>query len=128
MKLLGTIVGWVCALPVAALNLFAGVSKFLPVAPDSPEAAMMQSMGMTPQLAHVLGVIELASVVLLLIPRTSTVGFVLLVGYMSGVTATLITHTQDATIGFASLALLAVSAFFRNPELLWRIKGKPVVA
>ncbi len=27
-----------------------------PEAPDSPEAAMMQSMGMTPQLAHVLGV------------------------------------------------------------------------
>ncbi len=124
MKLLGTIVGWVCVAPVAALNIFAGISKFSPVAPDSPQAAMMQSMGITPQIAHVLGVIELASVLLILIPRTSTVGFVLLVGYMSGVTATLITHSQDATAGLASLALLTVSAYFRNPELLWRLKGK----
>lgn len=124
MKLLGTIVGWVSLAPVAALNIFAGISKFSPVAPDSPQAAMMQSMGITPQISHVLGVVELASVLLLLIPRTSTVGFVLLVGYMSGVTATLMTHSQDATIGFVSLALLALSAYFRNPELLWRAKGK----
>lgn len=128
MKLFVSIVGWASALLVGALNLFAGVSKFFPVAPDSPQAAMMQSMGMTPQIVHVLGVVELASTVLFLIPRTSTVGFVLLVGYMSGVTATLITHSQDATVGFVSLALLTVSAYCRNPELLSRLMGRPVSA
>jgi uncharacterized membrane protein YphA (DoxX/SURF4 family) len=128
MKLVASILGWTSAILVAALNVFAGVSKFLPVAPDSPQSAMMQSMGITPNIAHVLGVVELVSAVLFLIPRTSTIGFVLLVGYMSGVTATLITHSQDATIGFIALALLTVSAFVRNPELRSRLAGRPVLA
>ncbi len=126
MKLFGLILGWICALLVAALNVFAGISKFLPVAPDSPQAVMMQSMGITPSIAYVLGTIELVTVVLLLIPRTSTIGFVIMVGYLGGVTATLITHSQDATVGYIALALLTVSAYVRNPELLSRLKGKVV--
>ncbi len=125
---LGSIIGWLCALPVIALNIFAGAMKFVPVAADSPQAAMMQSMGMTPVLQHTLGVIELAAVILFLIPRTSTVGFVLVTSYMAGALATLLTHNQDGTFLMIMLALITVSAYFRNPELLTRIKGKPVVA
>lgn len=124
MKLLGTIVGWVCALLVAALNLFAAVMKFVPQDPASEGAKFMLQLGITPQLAHVLGVLEFVIVALFLIPRTSTVGFVLMVGYLAGVLATLLTHAQDATPMYVALALVTVSAYFRNPELLWRAKGK----
>jgi hypothetical protein len=125
---IGSIIGWICAALVGALNIFAGVMKFVPVPADSPQAAMMQSMGMTPGLEHILGVIELVSVVLFLIPRTSTVGFVLITSYMAGALATLLTHGQDGTFLIIVLGLLTVSAYFRNPELLTRIKGKSVVA
>lgn len=118
-----SIIGWTCAILVSALNLFAGVMKYVPVT-DPAQLEMMKSMGMTPELAHILGVIEIASTILFLIPRTSTVGFVLLVGYTSGILATLLTHGQDATIIYVVLALLTVSAYFRNPELLSRLKRK----
>ena len=83
---------------------------------------MMQSMGMTPNFVYTLGVMELVIAVLFLIPRTSTVGFVLMVGYFGGVLATLLTHGQDATFIYIVLALLTVSGYFRNPELLQRIR------
>lgn len=119
-----SIIGWIAAILVGALNIFAGIMKFVPVDPSSPEAAVMQSMGMTPNLIHVLGVIELTSVVLFLIPRTSTIGFVLLVGYMSGALATVLTHAQDPTMLYVALALLTVSAYARSPELLKRARGQ----
>ena len=125
MKLsLPSITGWTCAILVSALNLFAGIMKFVPVETGSPQDLMMQQMGMTGGLIHVLGVIEIASVILFLIPRTSTVGFVLMVGYMGGVLATLLTHAQDATMIYVALALLTVSAYFRNPELLGRLRAQ----
>ncbi len=119
---LGLVIGWIAAGLVAALNLFAGIMKFTPVPAGSEQEAMMQQMGLL-GLSHTLGVIELASTILFLIPRTSTIGFVLLVGYLSGALATLITHGQDGTPLIVALALLTVSAYFRNPELLARLKG-----
>ncbi len=119
---LSSVIGWTCAILVSALNLFAAVMKFVPVPPDSEQAKMMLSMGMTPSLVHALGVIELTIVVLYLIPRTSTIGFVLMVGYFGGVLATLLTHMQDATMAYVVFVLLTISAYFRNPELLGRVK------
>lgn len=124
MKLSFTsIIGWTCAILVSALNLFAGVMKYVPVT-DPAQLEMMKSMGMTPNLVHILGVVEIVSTILFLIPRTSTIGFVLLVGYTGGILATLLTHGQDATIIYVVFALLTVSAYFRNPELLSRLRKK----
>ncbi len=124
---LGMAIGWIAAGLVAALNIFAGIMKYVPVDPASEGAKYMASIGMTPELNHVLGIVELVSVILFLIPRTSTVGFVLMVGYMAGVLATGLTHgmtTADLGVIYLSLGLLTVSAYFRNPELLERIRGK----
>ncbi len=117
-----SLVGWICTALVGALNIFAGVMKFMPVDPASEQAKMMADMGMTPGLEHALGVIELTITLLYIIPRTSTVGFVLMVGYFGGVTATLLTHGQDATFAYVILAVLTVGAYFRNPELLTRLR------
>lgn len=119
----GSVIGWIAAGLVGALNLFAGAAKFFPVAPGSEQDAMMQQMGLS-NMVHMLGVIELVSTVLFLIPRTSAVGFVLLVGYLSGALATVLTHGQDGTPLVVALALLTISAYFRNPELLTRLKGQ----
>ena len=124
MKLrLTSIIGWTCTILVAALNIFAAVMKFVPVAPGSPQDVMMQQTGMN-GLLHPLGVLELIIVVLFLVPRTSTVGFVLMVGYFGGVLATLLTHAQDPTMASVALLLIAISGWFRNRELTARLLGK----
>ena len=49
-------------------------------------------------------------------------GFVLMVGYLGGVLATLLTHGQDPTMIYVAFVLLTISGYFRNPELLGRVK------
>ncbi len=122
---LPVIIGWVCALLVAALHIFAGIMKFMPVT-DPAQMAMMESMGMTPGLKYILGIVELVTVVLFLIPRTATVGFVLMVGYMGGVLAAMLTHNLDASFIYIVFALLTVSGYFRNPELTARLMGRKI--
>src|SRR3989338_4458309 len=125
----GIIIGWICALLVAAFNLFAAVMKlFAPVPPGSPAEEMMKKLGMEGLMVQ-LGVLELLIAILFMIPRTSTVGFVLMVGYLGGALATILTHgfgTADTVPMYVSLFLLTVSAYFRNPELLSRLLGRSV--
>ena len=78
-----------------------------------------------------LGILELFIVLLFVVPRTSTVGFVLMVGYMGGALATNLTHgfsNMDAIPIYVSFLLLAVSAWFRNPELVSRLLKRPVLS
>ncbi len=124
---IGLVFGWICALLVAALNAFALVMKYVPVVPDSEGDLMMQKLGLTVGMQHVLGIVEGITLVLFLIPRTSTIGFVLMVGYMAGALATNLTHgfsNMDAMPLYISFVLLTISAYFRNPELLSRIRGQ----
>jgi hypothetical protein len=125
-KRAGSVVGWICAILVGALHILSGVMKFLPVTPGTNNAVMIEQLGIA-GLEPKLGVLQLTIAILFLIPRTSTVGFVLLIGYCGGVLATNLTHGMP----FAAVApiyvmfiLLTISAYFRNPELLSRIKNK----
>lgn len=124
----GTIIGWICALPVAAFNLFAAIMKFFPVEAGSQAEEFGRKLG-TIGLERQLGVLELIIVALFLIPRTSTVGFVLMIGYMGGALATNLTHGfthVEALPIYIILVLLTISAWFRNPELTARLRKKPV--
>lgn len=92
---------------------------------------MMERLGLTPGMEHALGVLELAIVVLYLVPRTATVGFVLLIGYMAGALATNLTHgftNMEAMPIYITFVLMTVAAWFRNPELIARFLGRPVQA
>lgn len=123
---IGSVVGWVCTLLVAAFNLFAAVMKFMPVEPGSAAEAMSQKLGVT-GLEHSLGVLEIIITVLYVIPRTSTVGFVLMVGYMGGSLATNLTHgfsNMEALPIYILFVLMTVGAWFRNPELVSRLMGR----
>ena len=125
---ISSIIGWICTVLVAALTIFSGVMEFV-MPMDNPEVAtFVARLGLT-GLEYHLGVAKLAFAALYLWPRTSTVGFVLLVGYYGGALATNITHGVPMAEYFpivVVLALLTVDAFFRKPELLARLKGKPV--
>ncbi len=128
-KKIGSIVGWIATILVAAFFLFAAVMKFMPVTPEGE--AMMQTLGLNLSMEHVLGVMQIVILVLWLVPRTSTVGFVLLIGYMGGAFATNLTHgflagSPDMAPFYVMFALLAVSGWLRNPELVARLKGKKI--
>jgi hypothetical protein len=130
MSRAGKIVGWICAILIAAFNLFAAVMKFVPVEPGSPGDVFATEVGMK-GLEYQLGVVELIIVLLFVIPRTMTVGFILMVGYMAGILAANITHgftTMEVLPIYISLLLLAVVGWLRHPELTARLRGKVVQA
>lgn len=123
----GPVIGWICAGLVAAFNLFAAVMKFVPVAPGSEGAVMMERLGMQGMMQPI-ALVEFIIVVLFLVPRTSTVGFVLMIGYMGGALATNLTHgftNMEALPIYISFVLLMISAWYRNPELVSRLLQKP---
>lgn len=121
---IGLVIAWICTGLVAAFNLFAAVMKFMPVTPGSEAEAMGIRMGVT-GLEHGLGVLEFIIIALYVWPRTSTVGFVLMIGYMGGALATNLTHgfsNMEALPIYIIFVLMMIAAYFRNPELLSRIR------
>jgi hypothetical protein len=125
----GTIVGWICAVLVSAFTLMSAVMGVL-LSGDPAAIEMGERLGIT-GMEYQLGLVKLVIILLFLFPRTSTVGFVLMIGYYGGVLATNITHgftfAEMAPI-YVVFLLLMISAYVRNPELLARIRGKSIPA
>ena len=124
-----SVVGWTAVFLVSALTLFSAIMGLMPQT-DPVAIEMATKMGVA-DIGMQLSILKILIVALFVYPRTSTVGFVLMVGYYGGALATNITHGFAAAeygILYVVLALLTLSAYVRNPELLTRIKGKPVIA
>lgn len=123
---IGTIIGWICTILVSALTIFSGVMEFIMPMYNPEVAAMVARLGVG-GMEYYLGAAKFIIAALYLYPRTSTVGFVLMVGYYGGALATNITH-QFAFAEYAMLiivlALLTIDAWFRKPELTARLLGK----
>ncbi len=126
---LNSVIGWICHGLVAAFTIFSGVMEFI-VDFSLPEVvAYTDSLGIT-GMEYYIGAAKLVIVTVFLIPRTSTVGFVFMVGYFGGVLATHITHgmtglAQNAPI-YLVFILLTIGAWFRNPELTARLRGQKI--
>ncbi|MEM6798440.1 MAG: DoxX family protein [Planctomycetota bacterium] len=80
-----SITGWILSGLLTALFVLSASGKFL-----QPEgtAESLEHIGYAAELMPKIGVVEIACVVLFLIPQTSFVGAVLLTGYMGGAIAT----------------------------------------
>jgi hypothetical protein len=125
------ILGWVFTLPLIAMHLFALWGKFAPIEPGSQADLMNKALGME-GLEMTLATIEILVLALFLIPRTSTIGFVLMTGYMGGVLATMMTHGMSSLPAIMPILVLLVflglSGYFRNPEVFARLRGKAIPA
>ena len=88
----------ISALPVLML-LFSGVMKL--VKPASVVEGFVR-LGYPESLALGIGIVELACVVVYVIPRTSVLGAILLTGYLGGATAT---HVRIGEPFFAPIVL-----------------------
>lgn len=122
----GSIIGWICVSLVSALTIFSAIMEFVPMTDQMIEFATR--LGVI-DIAFQLGIVKFILVTLYIIPRTSTVGFVLMVGYFGGALATNITHgfmfAEYAPLVVA-MVVMTIGAYFRNPELLYRLQGKKI--
>lgn len=80
----GVVAGRVLTVLVAGFLLLDGVAHLLRPAPVLDATA---ALGFAPGAALVMGVVELACLVLFLVPRTAVLGAVLLTGYLGGAVA-----------------------------------------
>jgi hypothetical protein len=105
------------ALPVLFLT-FDGAIKFMPIAPVTDS---FRELGYPPHLAPAIGILELACLVVYVIPRTSVLGAILLTGYLGGAVAT---HVRVGNPLFSHVlfpiyigALLWAGLFLREDRL-----------
>ena len=68
-----------------------------------------------------IGIIEIISLVLFLIPRTGIIGTLLIASYMGGAIATHLQHHQPIAMAVIIQILLWITAFIRFPELKERL-------
>ena len=85
---------------------------------SNPEAVKMAAgFGIDASTYTMLGIIELVSVILFIIPRTGILGTLLLASYMGGAIATHVQHGISAVAPCIVQAIMLGVAFYRFPEL-----------
>ena len=103
---------------LSLLLVAVGAAKFfVPPPADAP-------MVLPTTTVYTLGVIDLLLAIGLWVPRTSTLSFVLAVGYFGGATATNLTHAQPWGFPAGLIVFTLLAAYFRTPELFLRAMGK----
>lgn len=112
------IVGWSLSILVSLALSASAVDKIFLSAHAMEISGIV---GIAPMAYRLLGIVELLSVVLFLIPRTGVLGFLLLTAYMGGAIATHLQHNQGVVFPAAFEAAIWIGAVFRFPELIQRI-------
>src|SRR5690606_23629729 len=83
--------------------------------------AQASSFGIDATKYQFIGIIEIISLILFIVPRTGILGTMLLVAYMGGAIVTHLQHQQPIAMAVIFQILLWVTAFIRFPELKQRI-------
>jgi hypothetical protein len=115
--------GWVLHVPVAGLMIFAGLGKLFGFAPPDVVEKLKQ-FGLGDQV-HLIGAGELAAAVLLLVPRTSSLGLLLVSSFWGGVICIHMAHGESYLFPSVLLVLTWVGASLRNPVTLASFAGTP---
>lgn len=114
------IISWALAGLVGALFLFSASGKLMA---SEEGVKMVAKFGLDASTFQMLGVVELLSVILFLIPRTGVLGTLLLTAYLGGAIATHLEHGDSIMAPCIIQAFLWIVAVFRFPELKSRIMG-----
>lgn len=120
------IIGWVLAGLLTLVAVGSALGKFT-ADPSSEMGKQFAAAGIY-DVRFMIGAIEILCAVMLLIPRTSTIGVVMSAGYWGGAIATHLTHGEAPGPALIFLVLVGLIALLRNPELFTRILGKDVPA
>ena len=112
------ITGWGMTIVLA---LVFTMSAFMKLTQNETALEQASSIGLDASTYQFIGVIEIISLILFIIPRTGVLGAMLLVAYLGGAIATHLQHQQPIAMAVIFQILLWVTAFIRFPELKQRI-------
>lgn len=106
--------GWLLTIVPAAMLLMSGAMKF---GHSEQLAKGFEMFGLPAKVAVPLGVAEIASTILFLIPQTAVLGAILLTGYLGGAIATHV-RVEDNFVAPALLGVIIwLALFLREPRL-----------
>ena len=106
---------------VALILIFSSIDKFM-AKPDSINVKIFGTLNMLPFLAPA-GIIEIIILILFFIPRSSSLGYLLLMGYFGGamMAAFLVQH-EMIVMPLLVAILISVANYLRNPGMLESFK------
>jgi uncharacterized membrane protein YphA (DoxX/SURF4 family) len=99
---------------LTALFVFSAAGKLLQA---QPVVEMFAKFGLTKHLL-LIGTGELVSAILFLIPRTTSLGLLLLSAYMGGAIVTHMQHGEPFVVQSVILGLIWIAGWLRHPEVL----------
>jgi len=108
------ITGWVLTGLMGALFLMSSVMKLMS---GDEMAANFAKIGLEGKLM-LIGTGELIATILFIIPRTSSLGILLLSAHMGGAIATHMEHGETYMAQSIMLLVLWIAGWLRNPEIL----------
>jgi hypothetical protein len=120
-----SIIGWILT---TILGLVFTMSAFMKLTQNETALEQAASIGLDATTYLYIGIVEVISLVLFIIPRTGVVGALLLIAYMGGAIATHLQHQQPIAIAVSIQILLWITAFVRFPELKLRLFASAVKA
>ena len=112
------IIGWILTV---ILGLLLAMSAFLKVAQNETAIAQASAIGIDATTYQVIGIIEVASLILFIIPRTGIIGVLLLAAYLGGAIVTHVQHQQPIALPVIVQTVVWITAFIRFPELKQRL-------
>lgn len=110
--------GWVLSAIISLLFL---MSAYIKISLGETGLSQASGLGIAPGVLQIIGLIELAAVLLFLIPRTGVVGSLLLIAYMGGAIAIHVTTNQSLGLVVILESLIWIAAALRYPELVKRL-------
>jgi CBS-domain-containing membrane protein len=84
---------------------------------------MLLPMGLTADTVRVLGIVEVLSILLFIIPRTGVFGAMLLSAYIGGAIATHLEHAMSVVMPVVIECVIFITAAIRFPEIASRLFG-----
>lgn len=112
------IINWALTAVVAFIFLGSAYGKLMP---SEANLGMAKNFGLNQQTFFYIGLVELLSIILFIIPRTGIIGTLLLAAYMGGAIATHLEHNESIIFPCVIQAFIWIVAFIRFPELRQRI-------
>ena len=110
------IVGWIILALVCAIMIYSGTGKLFGFAPAYMAEGLQQS-GLSEE-TLLIGAAEMISAILLLIPRTSSVGILLVSSFWGGAIVSHMSKNDGYVIPAVLLVMCWAGAFLRNSDVL----------
>lgn len=112
------IIGWVLTVILAFLFIMSASMK---LTQNETAVAQASTFGIDATTYLFIGIIEIISLILFIIPRTGIIGTLLLAAYLGGAIVTHLQHQEPIAMAVIIQMVLWITAFIRFPELSQRL-------